>query len=116
MTFQQLEYILEIRRTGSISQAAKKFYVSQASISRAVNALERELGVQIFHRSWNGVQPTEQGCAVLEEANRICESWRRMSEGKNLSRREVRVSMTGFRPMHDAFVRLQQEFRDALNK
>ena len=94
MTFQQLEYILEIRRTGSISQTAKNFYVSQASISRAVNALERELGVQIFHRSWNGVLPTQQGIAVLEEANRICESLRRMSGGRKVERREVRISVT----------------------
>jgi DNA-binding transcriptional LysR family regulator len=80
MTFQQLQYILDIRKTGSFSKTAKNFYVSQASISQAVNSLEQELGVEIFQRNWNGVVPTQQGALVLEEAGSICDHHRRLLE------------------------------------
>lgn len=109
MTFQQLQYIVEIYRTGSFSKTAQTFYVTQASISRAVNALEAELGFQIFYRKWNGVVPTRKGRMVLEEANRILISCRRIAGGREENRRTFHVSFPRYAPFSRAFVRLQQE-------
>ena len=113
MTFQQLQYIIEIQNTGSFSQAARNFYVSQASISQAVTALEKELGVQIFQRSWNGVQPTQQGVEVLKHANRIYESYRLMSRNTEGRQREVRLSFVAYTPLNEAFTQLYAECRAA---
>ncbi|MFR3923152.1 MAG: LysR family transcriptional regulator [Dysosmobacter welbionis] len=41
MTFQQLEYIVEISKYGSINKAAQKLFLSQSGISTAVRELER---------------------------------------------------------------------------
>ena len=65
MTIQQLQYILEVNRTRSITQAAKNLYVTQAGISSAISSLEDELGFQIFSRSWQGAIPTERGAKVI---------------------------------------------------
>jgi len=112
MTLLQLEYILEVNKTGSFSRAAQTLYVSQASISRAICALEKELGVTIFHREWNGVTPTEQGLVVLEQAIRIRESYQRMTKQLHPARREVRLAFLGWPPLQNAFLRLMEEYRD----
>ena len=44
MTFQQLTYVVEISKCGSINKAAQKLFLSQSGISTAVRELEEELG------------------------------------------------------------------------
>ena len=40
MTFQQLTYVVEISKCGSINKAAHKLFLSQSGISTAVRELE----------------------------------------------------------------------------
>lgn len=51
MTFQQLTYVVEISKCGSINKAAHKLFLSQSGISTAVRELEEELGLKLrgFH-------------------------------------------------------------------
>ena len=58
MTIQQLQYVLEISRTGSVSKAAKTLYLSQPNLSNAIKNLENELGITIFERTPMGMQLT----------------------------------------------------------
>ena len=44
MTFQQLTYVVEISKCGSINKAAHKLFLSQSGISTAVRELEEETG------------------------------------------------------------------------
>ena len=44
MTELEIEAFLAIVRTGSISAAAQKLYVTQPALSRRIHALEQELG------------------------------------------------------------------------
>lgn len=76
MTFQQMQYVLEVYQAGSFSAAAKKLFVGQPSISLTISNLETELGYPVFHRLKNGVIPTPQGREVINQAARICESYR----------------------------------------
>ena len=66
MRIEQLQIILEVARTGSISQAARNLSLSQPSLSAAVASLERELGLKLFNRSSRGMTPTPSGQEVLE--------------------------------------------------
>ena len=45
MRLEQLEYIVTVHKTHSILKAAELLYISQPSISSAISALEKELGV-----------------------------------------------------------------------
>ena len=112
MTIQQLDYLLEVNRSKSITTAAKKLYITQGSLSKAISTLEKELGFPIFSRTRNGVVPTDRGLEVLEYAGRICADHRAMLEGKKTKRREVRLKVPPYRPFQEAFLRLTEEYRE----
>lgn len=65
MTFQQLTYVVEISKCGSINKAAHKLFLSQSGISTAVRELEEELGIKFFERSNRGVDFTPEGKEFL---------------------------------------------------
>ncbi|WP_106498353.1 LysR family transcriptional regulator [Lentibacillus sp. Marseille-P4043] len=71
MNFEQLVYIVEIAKTGSIVSAANKLHVSQAGISKALSNLEAELKIKLFKRSRNGTFPTEEGKDLIKKAHEI---------------------------------------------
>ena len=68
MTFQQLVYVVEISKCGSINKAAHKLFLSQSGISTAVRELEEELGIRFFVRSNRGVEFTPEGKEFLSYA------------------------------------------------
>jgi DNA-binding transcriptional LysR family regulator len=55
----------------SFNKAAVKLHYSQSNISAQIQALEEELGVQLFDRLGRRVQLTETGVQLLEYANKI---------------------------------------------
>ena len=71
MTIQQCIYILEIHNTGSFSEAARKLFVAQSSLSSSVKSLEDELGIKIFERSKNGAVLTVEGAEFVRYAAEI---------------------------------------------
>ena len=73
MTFQQLEYIVEISKCGSINKAAQKLFLSQSGISTAVRELENELGIRVLARSNRGVEFTPEGKEFLSYAVSLLE-------------------------------------------
>ena len=71
MNIQQLEYLIEIERTRSISQAAANLYMGQPNLSRVLRDTEERVGFAIFERTRKGVRPTEQGVVFLQHARNI---------------------------------------------
>ena len=71
MRFTQIYQILEIEKCSSISEAARKLYISQPGLSAVLNEFEREIGVQIFTRSKSGVFPTSDGVKLLNAMKKI---------------------------------------------
>jgi DNA-binding transcriptional LysR family regulator len=68
MTLQQLRYITEIAKYNSISKAASALYVTQPSLSKAVQELEYELEITILERTKKGVFFTKEGDELLFHA------------------------------------------------
>ena len=68
---QQLQYLVEIERAGSISQAATNLYMGQPNLSRLLRETENTLGFPIFERTRQGVRPTERGKQFLLRARNI---------------------------------------------
>lgn len=73
MTLTQLRYAIEVADAGSITQAAKRLFIAQPSLSKAVGELEAEMGIAIFDRSSRGVTLTEEGTRFLSYARQVVE-------------------------------------------
>lgn len=73
MTLNQLKYILEIEKQGSINKAAANLFLSQPNLSKAVSDIEQELDIQVFRRTNRGVIPTEEGYRLIHQARSILE-------------------------------------------
>jgi LysR family transcriptional regulator, low CO2-responsive transcriptional regulator len=61
VTVTQLRSFLAVVRTGSVTAAAEELVVSQPSVSAAVSALTRELGVALTERVGRSVRPSPAG-------------------------------------------------------
>lgn len=71
MTLQQLIYFTEVAETLHFTTASQKLYITQSTLSYAINALERELDVPLFIRkSGKSVAMTNFGKALLPLAKR----------------------------------------------
>lgn len=71
MNTQHLQYIIEIERTRSISQAAENLFLGQPNLSRILRDMEESAGFAIFERTSKGVRPTERGALFLQHARSI---------------------------------------------
>ena len=70
MTLTELRYIIALAREKHFSKAAKRCFVSQPTLSVAINKLEDELSVRLFERNKNDIRVTEIGKKVIEQAQR----------------------------------------------
>lgn len=61
MKLEQIEQVLEIASTGSISKAAENLYMKQPNLSMSIKNLEAELGFEIFNRTTRGIEITKFG-------------------------------------------------------
>lgn len=68
MEWNHLRAFLETAQTGSLSAAARRLELSQPTLGRQVDALERQLGITLFERVGRHLQVTDAGLALLEHA------------------------------------------------
>lgn len=73
MTLNQLSYFRTVARTENYHTAADELYISQPSLSRSMDSLEKELGVLLFEKSGRGIVLTKSGRLFLEYVDRILE-------------------------------------------
>jgi LysR family transcriptional regulator of abg operon len=71
MKLTQLRHLTAVVDAGAVRQAALALHLSQSSISKSIQQLEHELGVELLHRSAHGVAPTEAGKALLARAKAV---------------------------------------------
>jgi DNA-binding transcriptional LysR family regulator len=66
-----LEYFLAIVSTGTVTGAAQRLGVSQPALTKAVQRLERKVGVQLVTRTPRGVELTDAGRAFRDRLQRV---------------------------------------------
>ena len=71
MELRQLRYFVAIVDHGSLSRAAVVLHVAQPALTQQLRQLEEELGVQLLHRSAQGVLSTDAGKIFYEHAQAI---------------------------------------------
>jgi DNA-binding transcriptional LysR family regulator len=66
-----LRYFLSVCRSGSFTKAAAQLRIAQPALSRQIQDLEDEIGVDLFRRSTRGVTLTPEGELFQREADRL---------------------------------------------
>ena len=112
MTLKQLQYITTVADVKNITEAAKRLFIAQPSLTAAIHELENEYGITIFIRGNKGVQLTPEGDEflgyarqVLEQANLIEERYNGTQKGKL----RFSVSAQHYAFAVEAFVELLRE-------
>lgn len=76
MDFGQIEAFVQVAAHRSFSRAAELLQLTQPSITARIQALERELGDELFERGGRGVRMTDAGLAFLPYVERILQTLR----------------------------------------
>jgi LysR family hydrogen peroxide-inducible transcriptional activator len=71
MNLQQLEYILAVDKHRHFATAARSCFVTQPTLSMMIHKLEEELGLKIFDRSRQPVEPTREGTEIIRRAKAV---------------------------------------------
>lgn len=71
----QMRAFVATVKLGTLSRAAEALYLSQPSVSLQLQALERELGVELLRRSRRRINLTDAGEALYELARPLVEGW-----------------------------------------
>ena len=113
MTLQQLKYIVTVAETGNITEAARRLFISQPSLTNAIRELEKEMQITIFNRSNKGVGISNEGDIFLSYARQVLEQASLLEE-KFLNTREqsprFSVSCQHYSFAVNAFVDVIREF------
>ncbi|GAK38713.1 LysR family transcriptional regulator [Paenibacillus urinalis] len=72
-TLQQLKYVIEVANRGSMNEAAKRLFISQPSLSKAIKELEEEIGITIFERTNKGITLSMEGAEFMGYARQVTE-------------------------------------------
>ena len=95
MTLQQLKYIVTVAETGNITEAAKRLFISQPSLTNAIRELETEMQITIFKRTNKGVTISNEGDMFLSYARQVLEQANLLEEKfKNTDKQSPRFSVS----------------------
>jgi len=67
----QLRTFVAIAQEGHLTRAAERLHISQPTASNHIRALESQLGVQLFHRTPRGLEPTAAGARLAQSAAQV---------------------------------------------
>lgn len=94
LDLKQLKYFIVCAETGSVSEAAKLLYTTQPSVSKAIKALENEMGIVLFDRMPRGISLTAKGREAYRYACRMVSDSRMLEEmGKQNMTKYLRISL-----------------------
>lgn len=79
-TFRQLEYFIAVLDYGNFRRAAEACCVSQPTLTLQIQKLERQLEVELLHRSHRQVKASAAGCAIATQARKVLQEHRGLLE------------------------------------
>jgi len=88
MTIQQIKYFLALSSELHFWKTSEKVFISQSSLSRQIQALESEMGIQLFERDKRNVKLTDAGkflkdhwATVIKDLDQIHRQAKKIDEG-----------------------------------
>ncbi len=103
MYLKEVEYMLKIADEKNITRAAEQLFITPSALTQQLTRLEKEIGVELFHRGRSGCTPTEAGRIYLQAAQEMMklkkDAYRRLQD---LSSRQTARLIVGFPPERGA--------------
>ncbi len=69
--FKKYEYVYAVYKTGNFTKAAQSLYISQPSLSVAIQNIEKQVGAPLFQRTGSKAILTEIGVEYIKSAEKI---------------------------------------------
>ena len=113
MTLQQLRYVITVAEIGSMSEAARRLFISQPGLTKSIRELEIEMGIVIFERTNKGIEVAKEGTVFLGYARQVLEQASLLEERYKVQKgvkKEFSVSTQHYSFAVNAFVDLIQKF------
>lgn len=67
----QLETFIVVADMGSFNKAAEALYITPPAVTKQINLLESDLGLQLFNRTHRGLTLTEAGKSMYKDAKYV---------------------------------------------
>jgi DNA-binding transcriptional LysR family regulator len=112
LDLRHLRYFVVVAEEGNFHRASDRLNVAQSALSRRILELEKELGLQLFHRTAKGVDLATAGTIFLDHARRIVdEAERAKAHLKRLSAGKIGTLRVGMNRVAPQLVLVSQAIR-----
>ncbi|QDQ26147.1 LysR family transcriptional regulator [Chitinimonas arctica] len=115
MELRHLRYFVAVAEEMNFTRAAERLHIGQPPLSQQIQALEAELGVQLFSRGKRKIALTDAGALFLTRARAILaaavaagEEARRVAQGEE---GELRIGFTSTLPLTPILPAIVQDYR-----
>ncbi len=89
MKIREMELLMRVAQTGSMTVAAQQLHLTPAAVSATVLRIEGAIGVRLFERTTRSVHPTDEGLMVIGGCQDVVDRWRRILEEAKGRRAEL---------------------------
>jgi DNA-binding transcriptional LysR family regulator len=117
MELRHLRYFVAVAEEGHVTRAAERLGIKQPPLSQQIRALERELDILLFRRKPRGVELTDAGRALLDDARFILAYIDRAVATTNRTARgehgRIAIGFTSTAPYVPFVPRVIRAFREA---
>ncbi|MGZ8291250.1 MAG: LysR substrate-binding domain-containing protein [Telluria sp.] len=115
MELRHLRYFIAVAEELHFTRAAERLHIGQPPLSQAIQALEADIGAQLFARNRRSVRLTEAGKLFLADARRILALSEQASETARRAQRgeagELRIGFTFSTPLTPLFAAVINRYR-----
>lgn len=100
MELRQLKHLVLFAETGSVSEVAKRVYLTQPSVTRSLQSLEDEIGLEVFYRERNRLFLTETGEKIVALAKKVVDDTSELqAEIEGMKRLQTSLSILSIAPI-----------------
>lgn len=96
MDLHVLEILLAFKKYGTLSSTAEALHISQPTLTRNMQALEKEIDVPIFIHGKNSLKLNETGEFLVKESEKLLHSYNEMIQNLHLLDDSLRVIHIGY--------------------
>jgi DNA-binding transcriptional LysR family regulator len=100
-----LKTFLEVSRTRHFGKAAENLYLTRSAVSFRIKQLEGILGIELFERLRNNIQPTPAGERMLGHAEAVLNAWERAKQDIILNQKHsIQLTVSAGHNIWDAYL------------